>query len=72
MDEAAEELAPGKAGSVKRRLYDIINVLLTLDLVEKVLGSSLDRALFFLGPTDFWERRELFKETRLPVAFREN
>ena len=48
MDEAAEELAPEKAGSVKRRLYDIINVLLTLDLVEKVLGSKLHRVTYFL------------------------
>ena len=36
LDEAAEHLAPAKSASIKRRLYDIINVMLTLGLVEKV------------------------------------
>ena len=45
LDEAAEHLAPSKAASIKRRLYDIINVLLALDLIEKVqltFGSGMN------------------------------
>jgi len=44
LDEAAEHLAPAKSASIKRRLYDIINVMLSLGLVEKVqltFGSGM-------------------------------
>lgn len=36
LDEAAEKLSPNSMTSVKRRLYDITNVMLSLGLVSKV------------------------------------